>query len=61
MSESTYKVLDTLGGYQSECRGEREIKGKGRMTTYWLTGKEGSDYQLPPESVALSVSKHNFK
>jgi len=61
MSESTYKVLDTLGGYQSECRGEREIKGKGRMTTYWLTGKEGSDYKIPDETLALSVSQHNFK
>ena len=61
MSESTYKVLDTLGGYQSECRGEREIKGKGRMTTYWLTGKDGSDYKIPDETLALSASQHNFK
>lgn len=61
MSESTFKVLETLGGYQSICRGEREVKGKGKMTTYWLTGKDGSEYKLPPEELALSVSQHNFK
>ena len=61
MSESTYTVLESLGGYQSICRGEREVKGKGRMTTYWLTGKDNSEYKLPSEDLALSASKHNFK
>jgi len=61
MSESTYKILEILGGYQSICRGEREVKGKGIMTTYWLTGKDGSDYRMPPEELAISASKHNFK
>ncbi|XP_066916314.1 uncharacterized protein [Clytia hemisphaerica] len=61
MSESTYTVLKNLGGYQSICRGEREVKGKGRMTTYWLTGKDNSEYRIPSEDLAISASKHNFK
>jgi len=61
MSESTYTVLESLGGYQSICRGEREVKGKGRMTTYWLTGKDNSEYKIPSEDLAISASKHNFK
>lgn len=26
MSESTAKILEELGGYHLECRGEREVK-----------------------------------
>lgn len=61
LSEDTYKILESLGGYQFECRGERQVKGRGAMTTYWLTGKEGGDYNLPTEELALSASQHDFK
>lgn len=61
MSEDTCKVLELLGSYQYESRGERQVKGRGLMTTYWLLGKDDSDYELPPEHLALSASQHNFK
>ena len=36
VSESTHKLLKHR--FASVCRGEREIKGKGMMTTYFLVG-----------------------
>ncbi|XP_072402724.1 atrial natriuretic peptide receptor 1 isoform X1 [Diabrotica undecimpunctata] len=36
ISTATKDVLDTFGTFELECRGPIEIKGKGRMTTYWL-------------------------
>jgi len=41
ISSTTKEALDNLGGYIVEHRGSMEIKGKGSMETYWLTGKEG--------------------
>ena len=40
MTYETKMLLDTLGGFTSEPRGQVEIKGKGTLDTYWLTGKE---------------------
>ena len=40
MTFETKMLLDTLGGFTSEPRGQVEVKGKGTMDTYWLTGKE---------------------
>ena len=61
MSEDTYKILQILGGYQTTSRGERQVKGRGTMTTYWLTGKDGADYNLPTEDMAATQSQHDFK
>jgi len=61
LSEDTFKILEKLGGYQFICRGERQVKGRGVMTTYWLTGKDGADLNLPTEDQALSASQHDFK
>ncbi|XP_071947414.1 atrial natriuretic peptide receptor 2-like [Antedon mediterranea] len=36
ISESTYNILNTIGGYRMDKRGDIKIKGKGSMTTYWL-------------------------
>ncbi len=49
ISESTYKVLNQVGGYHITPRGETEVKGKGKMMTYWLTGKDEFPYELPPQ------------
>lgn len=47
MSETTCDRLEQTGGYIIEPRGPIEIKGKGRMKTYWLLGKKGFDKVLP--------------
>lgn len=47
ISEVTKEKLEELGEYQLESRGETEIKGKGKMPTYWLLGKAGFDKELP--------------
>ncbi|XP_047111602.1 uncharacterized protein LOC124788380 [Schistocerca piceifrons] len=40
ISQTTKEALDELGGFYTEYRGVMEVKGKGLMDTYWLTGKE---------------------
>ncbi|KAK9723098.1 Protein tyrosine and serine/threonine kinase [Popillia japonica] len=39
VSGDTKAVLDTFQTFDLECRGEIDIKGKGKMTTYWLKGE----------------------
>jgi len=36
ISGGTKVVLDDIGGYETEFRGYVELKGKGKMSTYWL-------------------------
>ncbi|KAI8930118.1 adenylate and guanylate cyclase catalytic domain-containing protein [Entophlyctis helioformis] len=48
VSESTYKMLSKAGGYHLLPRGETEVKGKGKMTTFFLTGKTDFPFELPP-------------
>ena len=40
VTQSVYNILSTRG-YTFECRGLVAVKGKGKMVTYWMTGKEG--------------------
>jgi len=39
VSNDTKKVLDNFNTFILEERGAIEVKGKGRMTTYWLNGE----------------------
>ena len=39
MSGTTAKLLESFQTFQLEERGELEVKGKGRMTTFWLLGE----------------------
>ncbi|XP_031572786.1 adenylate cyclase type 5-like [Actinia tenebrosa] len=41
VARSIYDILSTRG-FTFNCRGLVTVKGKGKMVTYWLTGKEGS-------------------
>eukprot|EP00049_Salpingoeca_infusionum_P010535 m.182392 g.182392 ORF g.182392 m.182392 type:complete len:1996 (-) comp14668_c0_seq4:2510-8497(-) len=61
MSDSTYEILQRLGGYHLECRGVRDVKGKGKMNTYWLNGRDGYTKPLPDTSMRVSASQHEFK
>eukprot|EP01137_Pigoraptor_chileana_P026015 Opistho-2@96393 len=47
MSETTYNLLQGTGRYTVEDRGEIEIKGKGTMHTYWLTGRAAAAATAP--------------
>ncbi|GAB6027782.1 hypothetical protein CHUAL_002017 [Chamberlinius hualienensis] len=40
LSSTTKEVLETFQTFKMELRGEMEIKGKGKMITYWLCGEE---------------------
>merc|ERR1712172_259568 len=41
ISMETKLLLDTLGRFFTEHRGLVDVKGKGKLDTYWLLGKEG--------------------
>ncbi|XP_077998130.1 uncharacterized protein LOC144451204 [Glandiceps talaboti] len=47
LTQSSLYALNYLGGYALEKRGDITIKGKGKMTTYWLLGKDGLEYEAP--------------
>ncbi|XP_034940312.1 receptor-type guanylate cyclase gcy-12 isoform X3 [Chelonus insularis] len=47
LSQATRDRLCQAGGYFIEYRGCTEVKGKGKMPTYWLLGKQGFDKPLP--------------
>ncbi|XP_042913598.1 atrial natriuretic peptide receptor 1 [Parasteatoda tepidariorum] len=40
VSSSTKEILDAFNTFKLELRGEVEMKGKGKQTTYWLLGEE---------------------
>ncbi|XP_014778038.1 guanylate cyclase 2G [Octopus bimaculoides] len=61
VSEVTAGILEELGGYTLESRGQINVKGRGMMTTFWLWGKDTFKKMLPDQSLALSLSKHKFK
>lgn len=47
MSGATKNILDKYGTFVLELRGDVELKGKGRMTSYWLTGCSEPDPRPP--------------
>ncbi|XP_060083979.1 retinal guanylyl cyclase 2-like [Ylistrum balloti] len=61
ISLPTKKVLDDLGGYQLEYRGEVELKGKGLAKTYWLVGKDGFSKPLPEPPPMNDESNHGLE
>ncbi|KAF5924219.1 hypothetical protein HPG69_007439 [Diceros bicornis minor] len=42
LSSETKAVLEEFGGFELELRGDVEMKGKGKVRTYWLLGEWGS-------------------
>ncbi|XP_012220390.1 atrial natriuretic peptide receptor 1 isoform X3 [Linepithema humile] len=58
VSEATKNILDKFGTFELELRGEVELKGKGRATSYWLTGCSEPDSRLAvPKYRRLSSSQ----
>uniref|UniRef100_A0A8C2UWI3 Guanylate cyclase n=1 Tax=Chinchilla lanigera TaxID=34839 RepID=A0A8C2UWI3_CHILA len=42
LSSETKAVLEDFDGFELELRGDVEMKGKGKVRTYWLLGERGS-------------------
>ncbi|EFN64674.1 Atrial natriuretic peptide receptor A [Camponotus floridanus] len=58
VSEATKNILDKFKTFDLELRGEVELKGKGRVTSYWLTGCSEPDSRLAvPKYRRLSSSQ----
>lgn len=47
VSEATKTILDKFGTFDLELRGEVELKGKGRVTSFWLMDCSEPDSRLP--------------
>ncbi|XP_072309542.1 atrial natriuretic peptide receptor 2 [Eucyclogobius newberryi] len=46
MSSATKEVLDEFGYFDLQLRGDVEMKGKGKMRTYWLLGEKNDVYVI---------------
>uniref|UniRef100_A0AAV2J151 Guanylate cyclase n=1 Tax=Knipowitschia caucasica TaxID=637954 RepID=A0AAV2J151_KNICA len=46
MSSTTKEVLDEFGYFDLQLRGDVEMKGKGKMRTYWLLGEKSDVYVI---------------
>ncbi len=47
ISPNTFEMLKKYSEYTIQERGEIQIKGKGRMTTYWLEAREEKTLYMP--------------
>ncbi|KAG9338834.1 hypothetical protein JZ751_025273 [Albula glossodonta] len=58
VSQPTINILQrTDCKFEYERRGETYLKGKGTEITYWLTGIEGQDYNLPTPPTAENFQR----
>ncbi|XP_060074457.1 atrial natriuretic peptide receptor 1-like [Ylistrum balloti] len=57
MSDATYTLLKEARKFKISERGEMEIKGKGRMVTYWLEGFESEEdfYMLTRKATSIDI------
>ncbi|CAG9759818.1 unnamed protein product [Ceutorhynchus assimilis] len=59
ISAATMKILEKVGRFEIQRRGEVEMKGKGKVVTYWLNGEKKNnvfrgDDVLSPQHVAVN-------
>ena len=47
ITSATKDIIDKFGTFQLELREEVELKGKGRLVTYWLLGCTEYDRRSP--------------
>lgn len=53
ISEDSANILGRFGTFNIEPRGQVDIKGKGLMSTYWLTGRRSVSGSDPGSGSAL--------
>uniref|UniRef100_A0A915Q3I8 Guanylate cyclase n=1 Tax=Setaria digitata TaxID=48799 RepID=A0A915Q3I8_9BILA len=56
-SEQTHDVLARIDGFELKKRGTLQIKGKGLMTTYWLTSRRNATFTVKDECELLLDEK----
>ena len=61
VSPESKQLLDKLGGFHLEERGEVSLKGKGTIRSFFLVGKDGFTKVLPDLQRAAPLSEHKFK
>ncbi|XP_050514890.1 atrial natriuretic peptide receptor 1 [Diabrotica virgifera virgifera] len=57
VSKATQEILETFGTFVLERRGEVELKGKGWVTTYWLTRSTEPSPELPSHRHSSPVNE----
>ena len=58
VTEDIYEILKT-SPYEFQCRGKVKVKGKGDMTTYFLTGRRAASTMRIDDLVSQSVPYQN--
>lgn len=56
VSPKTKEILDTFGTFDLVCRGEVTLKGKGKMTTYWLMGEKPTNNNVQQANASASTA-----
>lgn len=54
ISQTTKTILDKFGTFDVTERGLVEMKGKGKMLTYWLNGEQNSEAYTKPSAATLT-------
>ncbi|CAG9839107.1 unnamed protein product [Diabrotica balteata] len=57
VSKATQEILETFGTFVLDRRGEVELKGKGWVTTYWLTRSTEPSPELPSHRHSSPVNE----
>ncbi|CAH1774633.1 unnamed protein product [Owenia fusiformis] len=60
ISTTTHRLLARHGGYTMQQRGVMELKGKGRMNTYWLLGMKFSPNTSPKPGTSTTGAAKVF-
>ncbi|KAF7995591.1 hypothetical protein HCN44_006698 [Aphidius gifuensis] len=55
VSPKTKEILDKFGTFELCCRGEVTLKGKGKMTTYWLVGEKPLNNNIQQSTVSTTI------
>lgn len=60
VSEATKIIFDKFGTFRVELRGDVELKGKGKVTTYWLCGSSEKDPRQGKKTCHVQLRINGF-